>query len=236
MATRPIYISCAEGPFYVLTKHVEFDWHPGFALKQKQKSIKALHIAAVKEFQLDPDKILEISSKSESNLGVSLSAFNLMITTLKKEHTFSVESAYQSSKVFENGGPFVDLLSKSSLDAKRDERLKDSGRLKSFRFFNTEWELNPVTAFYDWLYINALSKHDDLIDQVLKFSAFTDISFNPEKSLNCQAYSAALFVSLFKRNLIIEALRSKEEFLDIVSQKRISNSKEDESIQNKLTF
>lgn len=39
------------------------------------------------------------------------------------------------------------------------------------------------------------NKH--LILEILKFKAFTDITFNPKKSFNCQARSVAMFVSLW---------------------------------------
>ena len=56
----------------------------------------------------------------------------------------------------------------------------------------------PPTFFYDWLYINALIKNENLIKQVLKYDCFSDIEFNEKKLINCQAYSVALFVSMKK--------------------------------------
>lgn len=47
---------------------------------------------------------------------------------------FSVESAFQAGKIFEKGGPYIDLLGVSSKIAKRDERLKNSGRIIAFEF------------------------------------------------------------------------------------------------------
>ena len=58
--------------------------------------------------------------------------------------------------------------------------------------------LIPRTAFYDWLYINALMENADLAEQVMEYDAFTDIEFNPNKSINCQARAAALFVAMKK--------------------------------------
>ncbi|TOQ17962.1 DarT1-associated NADAR antitoxin family protein, partial [Vibrio parahaemolyticus] len=82
-----------------------------------QKSIQSLHQEAKVYGYND---LLEISSKSEVELGVSLSAFNLKITTKKHQRSFSVESAFQGSKVFERGGPYTDLFLADSLSAKRD--------------------------------------------------------------------------------------------------------------------
>lgn len=214
MAQRPVYISQETSLPFVVVRLVDFDWYPGFSISQKQKSIESLH-NSVRDF-LDINSVLEISSKSLTPLGVSLSAFNLKICTVKKGRVFSVESAFQASKVFQFGGPYLDLLDKTSREAKTDPRLKSSGKLIKFKFFGSEWQLEPKTAFYDWLYTNTLRKHEELAEAVTQFSAFTDIEFNPSKSINCQAYSAALFVSLKKRGLLEKALSSKEDFLSIV--------------------
>ncbi len=128
-------------------------------------------------------------------------------------------------------GPYIDIFGMTSREAKKDERLRSSGRLVSFRFFGTEWELEPRTAFYDWLYINALKKLPEITEKLLKYSAFTDIEFNPERSINCQAYSVALYVSLYERNLLEEATSSKEDFLRIVQSAPVSNAMEDQTIQ-----
>ncbi len=229
MAKRPIYISTIESDILVTTQYVEFQWFPGMAVSQKQKSIDSLHTSAM---QLpDITKMLEISSKSREPIGVALSAFNLMISTVKFNRTFSVESAYQSSKVFEHGGPFLDILEKTSIEAKKDPRIQESGRLVGFRFFGVNWELEPLTAFYDWLYINALKKQPTYADQIRDYSAFTDIEFNPERSINCQAYSVALFVSLQRRNLLDYATSSKSAFLEVVTKAVVSNARQDESVQ-----
>lgn len=232
MAERPIFIPVSDGPTLVRTKYVEFQWFPGMAASQKQKSIDSLHTAACRLPNIE--KVLEVSSKSREELGVALSAFNLTITTIKQNRTFSVECAYQSSKVFERGGPFVDILGKTSREAKKDERLLSSGRLTGFRFFGTDWALEPLTAFYDWLYINALKKQPSTTEQLLQYSAFTDIEFNPERSINCQAYSVALYISLFKRKMLEHATSSKEAFLQTVSGAVISNARQDESVQKDL--
>jgi hypothetical protein len=200
---------------------------------QSQKSIRSLHAEA--KMQLGLGDILEISSKSADALGVSLSAFNLMIRTVKFEREFSLECAYQASKVFELGGPYVDLLGVPSINAKRDPRLTRSGRLVGFRFFGVDWELEPKTAFYDWLYINALHKQPALAEEVMGYHAFTDIAFNPEKSVNCQAYAAALYASLRGRGLLTaDVLKDKRAFLSIVDVNEVSNAREDTSVQSRL--
>lgn len=235
MATRPIYTPNLTGKLLVKTINVEFKWYPGMAISQKQKSILSLHEAAQRKHP-DLNKLLEVSSKSQDELGIALSAFNLMINTIKYNKTFSVEQAFQSSKVFQCGGPYVDLLDKTSRDAKKDPRLKSSGKLKGFRFFGVDWDLEPQTAFYDWLYINALKKQRSLSEKVLEYSAFTDIEFNPEKSINCQAYSVALYVSLYNRNILDGAISTKETFLNAIENSIINNSRQDDTQQASLKF
>lgn len=232
MAERPVFIPETQGPVLVRTRLVNFHWFPGMAVSQKQKSIEALHAAAIQALGIS--KILEVSSKSRDTLGVDLSAFNLMITTVKHQRTFSVECAFQGSKVFERGGPYADLLGKDSRQAKKDERLRLSGRLIGFKFCGVEWSLEPQTAFYDWLYISALNKKPDLVDKALEYSAFTDIEFNPARSINCQAYSVALFVSLAKRGSVDEAVSSKEAFLRVVEGAEVSNARQDDTAQGSL--
>ena len=79
-----------------------------------------------------------------------------------------------------------------------------------------EFPLNPPTYFYDWLYVNALNQHPEYHKKLLEFDAFTDIMFNPEKQINCQAKSVAIFVSLYKTGMLKEALKDRESFLKIV--------------------
>lgn len=234
MASRPVFIPSTDGPLLVKTEYVDFKWFPGMAVSQKQKSVASLHSQAREK--LDLDNLLEVSSKSLESLGVELSAFNLLFTTLKQSRTLSVECAFQGSKIFEHGGPYLDIFEKTSKEAKRDERLKSSGRIVGFRFFGTHWETEPRTAFYDWLYLNALNKNPELMTGLANYSAFTDIEFNPEKSINCQAYSIALFSSLKKRGLIDEALYSKESFLLILSKYKINNAHRDDTSRKGFDF
>ncbi|MFJ5448966.1 DarT1-associated NADAR antitoxin family protein [Pectobacterium carotovorum] len=228
MAVRPVFIPTLSGNVLSITKDLDFPWAPGMAKVQKQKSIRALHAAANVQGLA---ALLEISSKSEDELGVALSAFNLRIKTKKLAKEFTVESAFQASKVFEYGGPYVDLLYKSSRDAKKDMRLRESGNIIGFKFYDTTWSLIPRTAFYDWLYLSALNQNKDLAQHLLNFDGFTDIEFNPVKSINCQARAAALFVSLTKRNMLEKVLSAQDNFLSILSS---HYGVDDFSIQNQL--
>lgn len=230
MAIRPIYIPAKSGKFLVKAVPVDFKWHAGMAISQKQKSVDELHSSAKNKVS-GIKKILEVSSKSKEDIGVKLSAFNLMIKTKRYGRTFSVECAYQSSKVFESGQQYIDLLNATSIEAKKDPRLKDSGRVTSFRFYGQVWPISPMTAFYDWLYVNALKNNPELHAELDQYDAFTDIEFNPEKSINCQAYAVSLFKALQSRNLLDEATSSQENFIKLYSDYSISNTNENESNQ-----
>lgn len=219
MAKRPVFYSIDNKPYY-REEYIDFKFYPGFSYAQKQKSIRSLH----EQYQIcHPDrKALETSSKSNNPLGVALSAFNLKITTSLR--SFSVECAFQGSKVFENGGPYVDLLNASSHEAKKDIRLRESGKIIGFNYFGIEFPLEPKDYFYNWLYINALSKNEELAIDILDYDSFTDIEFNPEKSINCQAKAAAIYVGLCKQKQISTALLSRMDFLNTVYGEGIYNT------------
>ncbi|AUS40958.1 hypothetical protein CYD94_01035 [Ralstonia solanacearum] len=53
-----------------------------------------------------------------------------------------------------------------------------------------------------------------------------------ERSVNCQAYAVALFISLHKRRLLEDAASSKDLFLRTVGGAAISNAREDETVQS----
>lgn len=219
MANRPVFIPSNLNDAFVVTENVDFEWFSGFSVEQKKNSVKSLH-GAFKE-KHPTKKVLEISSKSESELGIMLSAFNLQIE-LRHGHKASVESLYQSSKVFVEGGPYDDIRYKSSLEAKRDERLKSSGDIIAFEHQGNRWDIEPKTAFYNWLYLNVLNLNSDLKNQILEYDAFTDIEFNPKKSFSCQANAIALYVSL-RRNKILkenDSIPERERFLELIAGSR----------------
>lgn len=213
MVERPIFIPNPEIPPYVKEVSVEFSWYPGFSKAQTQKSIASLHNSAA---NLGITNVLEISSKSPNPLGVSLSAFNLMLE-VQEGRRISVECAFQGSKVFEDGGPFTELYYRSSKIAKTDERLRTSGKLVTFDFFGTKFPLTPLTLFYDWLYMTALVQNKELAHKILAFQGFSDIAFNPKRSINCQARSAAFFVALCNMKQIINALQNKEHLAGLIN-------------------
>jgi len=216
MAERPIFVPTQQGAGLVKEVMVRFTWHPGMALSQKKKNVAALHTAAVEK---GFTHLLEISSKSEREVGKKLSAFQLKTRVEGRETT--LESAFQGSKVFEGGGPFNDLYELDSRDAKRDSRLRESGRLLMFRLEDKDYPLSPATSFYDWLYINALYPHRSWLVCLQKYDGFTDIEFNPDRSVNCQARSCATFVSLEQRGYLDDAVESFEYFRNLMQAANI---------------
>ena len=214
MAERPVFIPTSESRELVKEIYFNITWHSGFAASQKKKNIVELHRAAARAgYSL----LLEISSKSEDKLGQHLSAFHLKIQG-NKSREILLESAFQGSKVFEKGGPFTDLYTAEGRIAKRDPRLQESGKLTGFSFDGFSFPLEPKTIFYDWLYINAIYPHREWLERLYKYAGFTDIEFNPSKSVNCQARSCALFVSLMRNGQLQEAVASPESFISLIAR------------------
>ena len=218
MARRTIYIPSRKSENFVINEEVEFTWSPGLAISQKQKSIKSLHEKAKQKLNLE--NILEISSKSNEETGKLASAFNLKFSWQGRNS--SVESFYQGSKVFKHAGPFTDLYEKNSKSAKKDKRIKDSGDLLGFSFFDEKWTLED--DFYTWIYLIGLTQNKKLSESLLQYEAFTDIEFNEKKSFNCQAYSAAFYVSLVKnKKMSLNKIQSPVDFKSIAPKKFIKN-------------
>ena len=204
MAERPAYC-ISNGK--VTVKNYSFEWFSGFSVSQKQKSIDSLHNAILKT---DNSAVpLEVSTKSKNLLGVKLSAFNL------KLDGYTLENIFQSSKVFAYGGAYRDLLEVSPKDAKRDLRLKNSGALKSFDYNGEIFPLFPKTVFYDYIYIKSVKQSltAEEILQIKEYNYFTDIEFNPNKSINTQAKSVAIIRLMLDMYDNIPDF-SKDDFID----------------------
>ena len=200
MANRPAW-TIRNGK--VLCEEFEFQWNGGFAVTQKQKNIKALHQAIL---DTTGGRALEISTKGLEEPGNSLSAFNL---TLGSKY---IENIFQAAKQYENGGPYLDLLDAGPKDAKRDPRHSSSGNLVAFVRDGDVWPLEPKTAFYDYIYVTAVcEKYGTQLD-LSQYHWYTDIEFNPKRSSNCQARSAAIY-KLIQSMDGFEVLASKEKWL-----------------------
>jgi hypothetical protein len=213
MAERPIFVPAPDSTELVKEIFFPLKWHPGFAPVQKEKNIAALHEAAAAG-GFSP--LLEISTKSGKQRGQHLSAFYMKVKS-DRLGEIPLECAFQGSKVFERGGPFTDLYTMDVRDAKRDSRLKKSGALIGFQFDDVSFPLEPKTVFYDWLYITFLYPWREWGQKLYAYAGFTDIEFNPYRSINCQARSCALFLTLMKRDLLDEAVKSPSDFIRLLS-------------------
>ncbi|MEN2751272.1 hypothetical protein AAIR29_06455 [Psychrobacter sp. FBL11] len=218
---KPVFMPRVNSDNLVKTDMVRFERHVGFASRQKKKSINDMHQVIRKKYGFN--HVLELSSKSGNKLSFLLSPLSLKLTDEHNGAQYSVENIFQASKVFEHGGPYTDLLAVPPRQAKKDERLQSSGELIGYNDFGMEWNLEPLTAFYDWLYINALKQNTQLHEEVMQYQAFTDLEFNPKKSIHCPAYSLAMFVALNKRDLL-DNIEDPGTFYDLHTEFKLSNT------------
>lgn len=220
MAERPLFIPAPETPALVRVVNLSLQWHSGFAPVQKKKNVAGLHEAAARAGYAP---VLEVSTKSDEKLGQRLSAFSLKVDS-DIAGKIRLECAFQGSKVFEHGGPYTDLYaSKDPRDAKRDARLQQGGRIIAFEFNGFRFPTDPRTVFYDWLYISAIAEHREWFksqSSFLQYAGFTDIEFNPAKSINCQARSCALFASLIRSDLLMPAVESPGAFVELMTNRQ----------------
>ena len=200
MANRPAWTVQNN---LVICEDFDFTWNGGFSLIQKQKNIKALHQSI---YESKHEKALEVSSKSDVPTGKAIGAFSLKLDGIPLENVF------QASKKYEQGGPYTDLLNVLPKDAKRDERHHNSGSLISFVRDGETWPLEPKTAFYDYIYISALTENFGYDFDLTEYQWFTDIEFNPRKSVNCQARATAVYKVLQEKDLF-ESLKSMESWV-----------------------
>jgi len=171
-----------------IRKHTfEFVWASMYDTSQ---NIKNLH-KSISSY----GTALEISTKSLQPFGESLSAFNL------KYDDLYVESIYQSSKIYEMHPDMSDMLYMYPSDAKTDNRHKISGELLGFKYNDFIFTLDTGTAFYDFIYLNALRKRNDL-DELFNYEWFTDIIFNSKKGRACQARSVVMYKILKQKGIL----------------------------------
>lgn len=207
MTIRPVFKLIGYSPFFKKID-IPFEYASGFALVQKQKSINNLHKAF---YNLYPKyKILEISTKSSDILGQQLSAFNLQVSI--NGIKYPVETLYQASKVYNSGIYTEQILKMQPNEAKKFlQEINNKYILKHFYFGGIIFPLEPKTFFYNWLYINALVREKDLIQDIIdnQYNVFSDIEFNPKKSINCQAQALAIGISLILTGHIYKLYSNK---------------------------
>lgn len=211
MTERPIFLPSETRPF-VFHKNVSFVWVCGLSRSQKQKRVRAFHAAAIEEKEM---KILEVSSSSEVEIGVQLSAFNLKVSLLPEIAT--VEGVYQSSRVYRNFGPNPKWLHCTGKEIKKEiNSLKKNGIIdknespKFFELNGEKWVIHPTDLFFNWVYMNGLweleQKNPGVFEELLQYDAFTDINFTPATGTNCQAKAVAKYMGMKKSGLNFEEL------------------------------
>ena len=241
-AIRPIFSVISEKPFYK-EYMVKFNRYGGFSLEQKQKSIRALH--EVGEI-LGLSPLLEISTKSEDVLGQQLSAFNLKIDGIP------IECRFQGAKViFDLGGKIQHTefyMEQQFIDSprtiKKSEQYQDLLSSKLVYFCDrdwVQWELEPKSMFYDWLYFQGLldlvqreyeNNIDDFLSKICGYQGFTDIAFNPNRSFSCQARSLAIFIALNQQGET-EIFSDKKKFKAFYQNKHYVKADDDARPQSK---
>lgn len=193
MAQRPAFALVGGR---IVERYFTFEWNPGLAPSQKKKNIAAFHAATGLPS-------LEISTKSESELGRALSAFNLRLGG------FPLECVYQAGKITSKGGPYPDLLKTEPREAKRDPRL--SHPVVGFMYGGERWPTRPITAFYDYLYILSVMECFDPLPDLTPYVWFTDIEYNPNRSVSTQARSAALLKAVINEP---DVMKDRNSFLE----------------------
>lgn len=228
MATRPVFMVSTENAKHFCIVNTVFEFVGCFSPSKTKQSIESLHNSFLR---LNPSKkVLEVSSRSNSNLGLKLSAHNLMLST-KNKNIFALDSIFYASQVFQNGGPYLDLLNKDVSVAKHDKRLVKSGDLVGFKFFHLSFDVEYINAFFNYLYISTLHKIKEnriFADELMQYDAFTDIEYNVGSYSEAEA--CTLYVALRNKGLIEKALLSKENFIKIV-YKDVAKESSSKSLQ-----
>lgn len=250
MATRPFFAASVKTDCAYFEEEVTFEWHSGLSWQQRQRSSDSMAQAILSKYPIPQPELLEVSTASRSyDLGRALSALNLLYEDKESGQVHSLENWFQASKVFEKDGcvhgPYLELLTVEKparyVNAFLDKKIRqqyandalfqkiqsklEGSSLAGFRLHGEDYPLVPRSAFYDYLYVSALSQRRNaaLAAELCKYRVFTDIMFTPgsgkRRKYNTQARSCAIFASLSKRGLLQEALDSFADFVSLVGYK-----------------
>lgn len=203
---------------YYIEEPITFTWHMGMSWQVRQRSSQSLRKNILTKY---PErKVIEISTASENHeLGRQLSALKLTLCTRLPDGTtksIPVESIFQGSKVYDGEDkPHVELFQQSANEAKRfsKEMQLHERSVTGFQYGDKKFGTFPYSAFYDWVYIQALHSHQELAKQILDYDAFTDIHFNQKVAysnkgpFNCQARALAIYVSLQRKGKLHDYLQ-----------------------------
>lgn len=101
----------------------------------------------------------------------------------------------------------------------RFEKCRKACKYRLYRLMRTYKE---IVKNYILISKNALMTHPELCEQVVHYDTFTDIEFNPNKSINCQARSVAIFVTLNRLNQL-DKVSSQSLFSTLYSKQSVNN-------------
>ena len=191
MAVRKIYLSIPEYP-YAKEISVTFPWANGSRHQNVQAVLDTFH-------DVYPEvPALEVSLASLQPEGIHAAAMKLPLHLAGSGQDVPVGIVYEASKVFENGGPYADLLQCSRQKVLKDARLQQSGKCVGYRLEDMEYPAEPHPyAFFNWLYACALHQNHEKTDSILKFGAFSDLELgSTKKDRNSPARAAAVYAGL----------------------------------------
>lgn len=228
-AEHPVFMvrKQADGSLALEERTFHFNFAPGLSPTQKKKNIIALQAVAKKEAGLK--NILEISSKSEDEIGRKLGAFSLTLTI--KEGEYFLESIFQGSKILKNPvtdkqeGPFPNIFKEAAHNARKQiEGYQEENKLDIYGYYldKVHYPSGPGSVFYDWLYLRALIQHETWIKEDLHghYDAYTDIEYNPKSRIACQARSFAIAQILISRQELHKAANDFKYFKLIYDQEK----------------
>ncbi len=82
--------------------------------------------------------------------------------------------------------------------------------------------------------LSEIFPHRQWLSRLSRFVGFTDIEFNPERSINCQARSIALLFSLKSKQILEEAMKSPEAFLQVLQEHEYETHPAKRNIQERF--
>ena len=189
---------------------IDFEWIPGMSIQQRRRSCISLHNTLYNKGLRTP--VLDISSASTKDLGISLSAFNLKTMNYETGEMNTVECVYQGSKKFTSGNRACHLYGNDSLFAKKFEAPVEWGKKNGFIYNGREYAGCGASKFYNWIYIDALVNYNrDKAQQILDecYCVFTDVQLKHISDPVCQAQACAQFVEFVYRYGSIDYVASK---------------------------
>ena len=131
--------------------------------------------------KIDGKKInhLDINIRNPNLLAKKLAPYQISLGDCK------VESIFHASKLFELGGPYLDLEKMPVAKVLNDPRVINSGKVLDF-YYDGEFWREDYEFFYDYLYVSAVKENIDNeeLKELLKYDYFTDIEtkYSAEKN------------------------------------------------------